>query len=137
MTSSYHRVGNLDTRIPNPDHSLTEDISEFTSSVAHLYSHITKPLLDCLLISLTLFQRARTVGSNLFAGPVITMSVVGITGQILKAISPRFGQLVAKEADLKAKLRHKHSRIVTNSEEIAFYGGADVEKQVLQDAYME
>ncbi|OXA63187.1 ATP-binding cassette sub-family D member 2 isoform X2 [Folsomia candida] len=133
----YYKVGNLDTRIPNPDHSLTEDISEFTTSVAHLYSHITKPLFDCLMVSLTLFQRSQAVGSNLFLGPFITLSVVGLTGQILKAISPRFGQLAAKEAETKAKLRHKHSRIVTNSEEIAFYGGGEVEKNILQDAYRQ
>jgi ATP-binding cassette subfamily D (ALD) protein 2 len=131
------RVGNLDTRIPNPDHGLTEDISEFTTSVAHLYSHIAKPLLDLLLISVTLVRRGRSIGSNMFIGPALTLSVIGLTGQILKCLSPRFGQLVAVEADLKAKLRHKHSRIVTNSEEIAFYGGGLVEKKVLQDAYAQ
>jgi len=133
----YYRVGNLDTRIPNPDHSLTEDIAEFSTSVAHLYSHIAKPLLDCLMISVTLLRRGRSIGSNLVLGPAITLSVIALTAQILKGISPRFGQLVAVEADLKAKLRHKHSRIVTNSEEIAFYGGAGVEKKVLQDAYLQ
>ncbi|ODN05560.1 ATP-binding cassette sub-family D member 2 [Orchesella cincta] len=131
----YYRVGNLDTRIQNPDHSLTEDITEFTSSVAHLYSHITKPLLDSLLISVTLLQRARTIGSNMFFGPVITLSVIGLTGEILKGISPKFGAMVAEEADLKAKLRHCHSRIVTNSEEIAFYGGDKVEKRALEEAF--
>lgn len=136
MTCSFtDRVGNLDTRIPNPDHSLTEDITEFTASVAHLYSHITKPLLDSLLISLTLLQRARTIGSNMFFGPVITLGVIGLTGEILKAISPKFGAMVAEEADLKAKLRHCHSRVVTNSEEIAFYGGDKVEKRVLEEAF--
>lgn len=89
------------------------------------------------MVSLTLFQRSQAVGSNLFLGPFITLSVVGLTGQILKAISPRFGQLAAKEAETKAKLRHKHSRIVTNSEEIAFYGGGEVEKNILQDAYRQ
>lgn len=87
------------------------------------------------MISLTLLQRARTIGSNMFFGPVITLSVIGLTGEFLKAISPKFGVMVAEEADLKAKLRHCHSRIVTNSEEIAFYGGGKVEKKVLEEAF--
>jgi ABC-type uncharacterized transport system fused permease/ATPase subunit len=71
----------------------------------------------------------------MFLGPTLTLSVISITGQILKLISPKFGQLVANEAEMKAKLRHCHSRVVTNSEEIAFYGGGAVEKKVLQEAY--
>lgn len=54
--SSCQRVSNLDSRIENADHCLTDDITAFTSSVAHLYSHISKPLLDTVLISAQLFR---------------------------------------------------------------------------------
>lgn len=103
--------------------------TKITNNFVFLY------LSDSLMVSLTLYQRARTVGANLVLGPVITLSVIGITGQLLKLISPKFGQLAAREADSKAKLRHKHSRIVTNSEEIAFYGGDGIERTVLQTAF--
>jgi ATP-binding cassette subfamily D (ALD) protein 2 len=93
--------------------------------------------LDILLISHTLWGGAKKIDSNLFLGPFISISVIAISAISLKAISPKFGQLVAKEAGLKAKLRHKHSRIVQNSEEIAFYGGGDVEKAVLHDAFRQ
>ena len=53
---TYYRVSNLDSRIENADHCLTDDIQAFTSSVAHLYSHLTKPMLDSALITYSIFQ---------------------------------------------------------------------------------
>ena len=61
--------------------------------------------------------------------------VTVLTGQILKAISPRFGKLVAEEASRKGYLRYLHSRIITNAEEITFYGGHNSEKVHLEAAY--
>ncbi|PIO64090.1 ABC transporter transmembrane region 2 [Teladorsagia circumcincta] len=82
---TYYAVSNLDSRLQNADQCLTEDITMFSQSVAHLYSHLTKPILDIVLIT--------------------------------------FGHMVAEEAKRKGFLRYLHSRVITNSEEIAFYGG--------------
>ncbi|KAK2724691.1 ATP-binding cassette sub-family D member 2-like isoform X2 [Artemia franciscana] len=132
---TYYRVSNLDGRIENADHCLTDDVSSFTSSVAHLYSHITKPLLDILLISFSLYRLAKGMGSSTLHGPILTGGVIILTGQILKMTSPKFGKLVAEEAAKKGYLRYIHSRIITNAEEIAFYGGHKVELSHLQRAY--
>jgi ATP-binding cassette subfamily D (ALD) protein 2 len=65
QSETYYRISNLDTRIANADHCLTDDISEFCQSVAHLYSHITKPLLDISIISFSLIRMGQSLGGYL------------------------------------------------------------------------
>lgn len=54
------------------------------------------------------------------------------TSVILKLASPPFGRLVKEQAALDGQYRYVHSRLITNSEEVAFYGGHEVELSVLQ-----
>lgn len=135
QNQTYYRVGNLDSRIENADHRLTDDISAFTASVAHLYSHLTKPLFDCALIGFALARSSRKMGAAVVPGPLLAFVVISLTGQILRVLSPKFGALVAIEAERKAYLRHIHSRVITNAEEIAFYGGHKVELNQLKKSY--
>uniref|UniRef100_A0A0K0E1Y7 ABC transporter domain-containing protein n=1 Tax=Strongyloides stercoralis TaxID=6248 RepID=A0A0K0E1Y7_STRER len=134
---TYYKVSNLDNRLLNPDQNLTEDITMFSQSVAHLYSHLTKPIFDIALMSLTLIQlaRKREVGSSVTGPILIAMVVITFTHRILKTVSPKFGNMVAEEAKRKGHLRYLHSRIITNSEEIAFYGGHKSEHKQLLSAY--
>ena len=56
---TYYRVSNLDSRIENADHCLTDEVAAFTDAVAHLYSHVSKPMLDVVLVMGEL-RRVRT-----------------------------------------------------------------------------
>ncbi|XP_012287779.1 ATP-binding cassette sub-family D member 1 [Orussus abietinus] len=132
---TYYRVSALDTRLGGAEQRLTDDLSELASSVAHLYSSLTKPLLDCTLVGIALASFSSRMGARTIPGPLLATVVIMITGQVLRLASPRFGQLVAEEATRRGRLREAHARISAHAEEIAFYGGHLKEHRYLNTAY--
>jgi len=134
---TYYRVGNLDSRLTNPDQCLTEDVSKFCEKLAHLHSQLSKPILDVVLMSWQLFKMAnqKGKGSGVLSGALAWVAV-WFTAKILKLMQPPFGKLAAQQAQHEGDLRFVQSRLITNSEEIAFYRGHKIERATLYASYM-
>jgi ATP-binding cassette, subfamily D (ALD), member 3 len=128
---TFYKVSNLDNRIRNVDQLITQDIVKFSDSLSHLYSDIAKPLVDIGLFALKLGQ---SIGSE---APLAMLSYFLASGMILRSISPPFGRFAAKEQSLEGEFRHTHSRLIGHSEEIAFYGGAEREKQIANSSFQK
>lgn len=78
---TFYRVSNLDGRLDNPDHCLTDDITAFSAACAHLYSHVSKPLLDVASITTSLIQLSAAQQANTTAGPLLGGMVILVTGR--------------------------------------------------------
>jgi ATP-binding cassette subfamily D (ALD) long-chain fatty acid import protein len=79
-------------------------------------------------------QLTRTVG---FEAVVIGNLVVSVSSTIMRWFTPPFGKMVAEEQKLEGEFRFTHSRLIENAEEIAFFSGHDVEKNILDGSYMK
>lgn len=63
--------------------------------------------------------------------PLIILSYLVIAGTFLTNLRKPVGAMTVKEQRLEGEYRHINSRLITNSEEIAFYGGNNREKLTL------
>lgn len=125
----FYQLGNLDSRISNPDQRLTSDIEKWANSLATIYPNFTKPTLDIVLFSRKL---AEIMG---WSGPLLVIAWYLLSGILLKFISPPFGKLIAAEQRLEGEYRASHTDLVHHAEEIAFFRGNDWEKTRINNIF--
>ncbi|XP_041064441.1 ATP-binding cassette sub-family D member 3a [Carcharodon carcharias] len=126
---TYYKMGNLDNRIANADQLLTQDVEKFCNSVVDLYSNLSKPLLD---IFLYIFKLTSAIGAQ---GPASMMAYLIVSGLFLTRLRRPIGKMTVSEQRYEGEYRYVNSRLITNSEEIAFYHGNSREKQTIHTTF--
>jgi ATP-binding cassette subfamily D (ALD) long-chain fatty acid import protein len=123
---NYYKLSNLDGGIgQGADQFITQDLTHFCASAASLYSSLGKPFVDLLVFN---YQLYRSLGPLALTG---LLSNYFLTATILRRLSPPFGKLKAVEGRKEGDFRGLHARLIANAEEVAFYGGASMEKNFL------
>ncbi|XP_012670628.2 ATP-binding cassette sub-family D member 3a isoform X1 [Clupea harengus] len=128
---TYYKMGNLDNRIANADQLLTQDVEKFCNSMVDLYSNLSKPLLD---ICLYIFKLASAIGVQ---GPASMMAYLLISGLFLTRLRRPIGKMTVMEQRYEGEYRYVNSRLITNSEEIAFYNGNVREKDTIYSTFQK
>ncbi|XP_032011204.1 ATP-binding cassette sub-family D member 3 isoform X1 [Hylobates moloch] len=126
---TYYKMGNLDNRIANPDQLLTQDVEKFCNSVVDLYSNLSKPFLDIVLY---IFKLTSAIGAQ---GPASMMAYLVVSGLFLTRLRRPIGKMTITEQKYEGEYRYVNSRLITNSEEIAFYNGNKREKQTVHSVF--
>ncbi|CAG9817500.1 unnamed protein product [Phaedon cochleariae] len=126
---TYYRISNLDNRIANVDQLLTTDIDKFCEGITDLYCNTAKPLLD---ISIYVYKLASTMGGST---PGLMLGYLFVSGMVLTNLRKPTAILTVGEQKLEGEFRHINSRLITHSEEVAFYNGNLREKTTLMASY--
>ncbi|TPX17157.1 uncharacterized protein E0L32_003275 [Thyridium curvatum] len=123
---NYYKLSNLDGGVgQGADQYITQDLTLFCAAAANLYSSLGKPFVDICVFN---YQLYRSLGPLALTG---LLSNYFLTASILRRLSPPFGKLKAVEGRKEGDFRSLHARLIANAEEVAFYGGADMEKYFL------
>ncbi|XP_073227312.1 ATP-binding cassette sub-family D member 3-like [Porites lutea] len=126
---TFYKMSNLDNRIANADQLLTQDVDKFCNSLAELYSNVSKPILD---IAIYVQKLTGAIGIQ---GPAIMLGYLAVSGLVLTRLRRPVGRMTAEEQHLEGEFRFVNSRLITNSEEIAFYQGEKREKQTIESTF--
>lgn len=126
---TYYRMTNLDNRIANADQLLTTDVDKFCESVADLYCNVAKPTLD---IGIYVYRLTSSLGGGT---PGVMLGYLLVSGVLLTHLRKPTARLTVTEQKLEGEFRHINSRLITHSEEVAFYNGNNREKATLLASY--
>uniref|UniRef100_A0A0K0D0I8 ATP-binding cassette sub-family D member 3 n=1 Tax=Angiostrongylus cantonensis TaxID=6313 RepID=A0A0K0D0I8_ANGCA len=126
---TFYKMSNLDNRVQNADQLLTQDVNKFCEGFVELYSNVTKPIVDVLLYV------SRLSGALGWSAPATLFSYLLGSGIFLTSIRRPIGRLTVQEQALEGEFRYVNSRLIMNSEEIAFYQGNDRERTTILSSF--
>ena len=122
--NTFYEVKNRDSRLPDPEERLTEQVEQLSISLTNLWTALLRPAFDIGFNAVVIY---RTVGGRALSSLVGYMSAATL---ILQYVVPNFRGNVRKQYKLEGRFRFVHTRLVNHTESIAFFGGDEVEKSV-------
>eukprot|EP00013_Stygamoeba_regulata_P017795 CAMPEP_0177681076 /NCGR_PEP_ID=MMETSP0447-20121125/30517_1 /TAXON_ID=0 /ORGANISM="Stygamoeba regulata, Strain BSH-02190019" /LENGTH=664 /DNA_ID=CAMNT_0019190457 /DNA_START=164 /DNA_END=2158 /DNA_ORIENTATION=+ len=122
---TFYTIQNVDGRLTNPDQILTQDLDRFCQGVADFYSNVSKPLIDMVIYA---YKLTGAIGAQ---GPAYMLGYLALSGVVLTSLRRPLGRYTVWQQELEGDFRFVNARLLTNSEEIAFYHGNAREKATL------
>ncbi|CAI5757046.1 unnamed protein product [Candida verbasci] len=121
LNTTYYALMHLSekNKIKDPNQRITTDVNRLANALSSLPGQILKPTLDLLLCARQLSQSG--VGNG--EGTLLLGLLAHFSTMIIRFFSPPFAKLAAERANLEGQLRSAHSKIASNTEEIAFLRG--------------
>jgi len=119
------------TRIESVDQRVTADVETFCEQLSNLYASVFKPILDIVLNTWKLSSMMGLKAPIVLFAYYISMGIIKVS--LLTAM--RIRHHTKRQSELAGIYRTAHSRLITYSEEIAFFEGAEREKQIISKLF--
>lgn len=129
---TYYKLNYVDRRVDSPEQRICEDIPKLTAGLSELTRELIVAAIDATFYGWQLYKYS---GTNKYTAAIFAY-VVG-AGTFMTVAAPNFGGLFKKQAMLEGSFRHLHSRLKTNAESVAFYGGIAKEGDLLRNKFTE
>lgn len=68
-------------------------------------------------------------------GPILMFAYYFGAGILLRSIMPSFASLYSHQQRYEKNFQRNHARLLAHAEEIAFYGGNELEKTIIDDRF--
>lgn len=128
----YYRANHVArSRVEGCDHLIASDIERFATCFAEVLSQSMKPVFDMLVYSVVLSRRQGLLT------PLTLYSWFAGSSLMCSRLLPPLGALAATEQFLEGQFRSKHTRLIANSEQVAFLGGEQQEKGALNQQFQK
>ncbi len=129
---TYYKLNYVDRRVDSPEQRICEDLPKLTAGLSELTRELLVAAIDATFYGWQLYKYS---GTNKYTAAIFAY-VVG-AGTFMTVAAPNFGGLFKKQAMLEGAYRHLHSRLRTNAESVAFYGGINKEGDLLKNKFSE
>jgi len=122
----YYKAQNLDRRLGNPDQRITQDVDVVCKQITSLFLDLLSPAIDVILYT---YQLNHLMGVG---GPLSILIYMAIAFFALSFVTPNFTRMAAETQNREGEFRHIHARARLNAESIAFYGGDEKERTIIE-----
>ncbi len=104
-------------------------VETLTVSLTDLWTNLFKPAFDICYNTVMLYRTLGTSGVSYTSGYML------VAFGLMRFIVPNFRALTRKQFDLESRFRAVHNRLIDHTESIAFFGGDDVEKRIVDERF--
>ena len=125
---TFYRLS-LQTNTSGIDQLIAQDISLFATTLANIQAQLSKPLLEIVIY---IYSLSSALGVSV---PLQVVAYLAVAAGTLINFRRPIARMTAMEQQLEGEYRFYHNRIITNSEEIAFYGGNRREETGLSECF--